>query len=145
MGRRDVLDVMERLRAHTTIFYSTHILDDVQRVSDYVTILDHGRLVTSAPTETLLDGDSATYEITFKGNEPAVLAAVRTHPWVSDTSTLSVNGSTAVMVSVSDEMAAEAELLRSVMALDGVVVTAFGRRQFNLEDVFLRLVKGHGE
>ena len=33
-GRRDVLTVMERLRKHTTIFYSTHILDDVQRVSD---------------------------------------------------------------------------------------------------------------
>jgi ABC-2 type transport system ATP-binding protein len=145
VGRRDVLDVMERLRAHTTIFYSTHILDDVQRVSDYVTILDHGRLVTSAPTETLLDGDAATYEITFKGNAPAVLAAVRAHPWVSDTSTHSVNGATAVTVSVSDERAAEAELLRSVMALDEVVVTAFGRRQYNLEEVFLQLVKGHGE
>jgi hypothetical protein len=46
---------------------------------------------------------------------------------------------------VSDERAAEAELLRSVMAVDGVVVTAFGRRQFNLEEVFLQLVKGHGE
>ena len=34
MGRRDVLAVMERLRKHTTIFYSTHILEDVQRVSD---------------------------------------------------------------------------------------------------------------
>jgi len=30
---------MERLRKHTTIFYSTHILDDVQRVSDTVVIL----------------------------------------------------------------------------------------------------------
>jgi len=145
VGRRDVLDVMERLRAHTTIFYSTHILDDVQRVSDYVTILDHGRLVTSAPTESLLDGDAATFEIMFKGNATPVLAAVRAHPWVSDTNTSSAHGSTAVSVSVSDERAAEVELLRSVMALDGVVVTAFGRRKFNLEEVFLQLVKGHGE
>ena len=41
MGRRDVLEVMERLRKHTTIFYSTHILDDVQRVSDSVAIMNH--------------------------------------------------------------------------------------------------------
>jgi len=34
MGRRDVLEVMERLRKHTTIFDSSHILDNVQRVSD---------------------------------------------------------------------------------------------------------------
>jgi ABC-type multidrug transport system ATPase subunit len=30
--------VMERLRKHTTVFYSTHILSDVQRVSDTVAI-----------------------------------------------------------------------------------------------------------
>src|SRR6185295_16064064 len=45
MGRRDVLEVMERLRQHTTIFYSTHILADVQRVSDTVAILNRGKLI----------------------------------------------------------------------------------------------------
>src|SRR5690606_9384722 len=49
MGRHDVLEVMERLRKHTTIFYSTHILDDVQKVSDTVAILKHGQLVAQAP------------------------------------------------------------------------------------------------
>jgi ABC-2 type transport system ATP-binding protein len=55
IGRRDVLDLMEGLRDQATIFYSTHILDDVQRVSDHVAILDHGRLVRAAPTQELLD------------------------------------------------------------------------------------------
>src|SRR3954451_10286385 len=54
IGRRDVLDLMEGLRGQATIFYSTHILDDVQRVSDHVAILDHGRLVRAAPTKELL-------------------------------------------------------------------------------------------
>ena len=40
---------MRGLRGDVTVFYSTHILDDVQRVSDHVAILDHGRLVTAAP------------------------------------------------------------------------------------------------
>src|SRR5215218_10051528 len=48
MGRRDVLEVMERLRKHTTIFYSTHVLEDVQRVSDAVAILNHGKLIAEA-------------------------------------------------------------------------------------------------
>ena len=42
-GRHDVLEVMEALRKYTTIFYSTHILEDVQRVSDSVAILNRGR------------------------------------------------------------------------------------------------------
>jgi ABC-2 type transport system ATP-binding protein len=54
VGRRDVLDLMEGLRAQATIFYSTHILDDVERVSDHVAILDQGRLVRAAPTQELL-------------------------------------------------------------------------------------------
>ncbi len=53
-GRRDVLALMAQLRGTTTVFYSTHILDDVQRVADHVAILNHGRLVTSAPTAELL-------------------------------------------------------------------------------------------
>ena len=42
-GRRDVLEVMTRLRKHTTVFYCTHILSDVQRISDHVAILNHGQ------------------------------------------------------------------------------------------------------
>ena len=45
---------MRDLRGETTVFYSTHILDDVERVSDHVAILDGGRLVKSAPTGELL-------------------------------------------------------------------------------------------
>ena len=53
IGRREVLDLMRELRGEVTVFYSTHILDDVQRVSDHVAILDAGRLVRSAPTDEL--------------------------------------------------------------------------------------------
>ena len=45
---------MSQLKGETTVFYSTHILDDVERVSDRVAILDHGRLVREALTADLL-------------------------------------------------------------------------------------------
>jgi ABC-2 type transport system ATP-binding protein len=45
---------MAGLRGETTVFYSTHILEDVQRVADSVAILDQGRLVRAAPTDELL-------------------------------------------------------------------------------------------
>src|SRR5512136_1713193 len=64
LGRRDVLEVMSRLRKHTTVFYSTHILDDVQRVSDTVAILNQGALVAQGPIEELLDGgDGVVYTV----------------------------------------------------------------------------------
>jgi ABC-2 type transport system ATP-binding protein len=145
VGRRDVLDVMERLRPYSTIFYSTHILDDVERVSDYVAILDHGRLVASAPTAELLDGGPAAFELEVRGDEQAAVRTLRSHPWVSDINAVAQNGSIKLTVSVTDEKAAESELLRSVVGTDHIVVTSFGRRRFNLEDVFLQLVKAHRE
>ena len=53
LGRRDVLEVMSKLRKYTTVFYSTHILDDVQKVSDTVVILNKGELVAQGPIEEL--------------------------------------------------------------------------------------------
>ena len=54
IGRHEVLEIMRNLRGQTTIMFSTHILDDVQRVADYVAVLDHGKLITQAATGELL-------------------------------------------------------------------------------------------
>lgn len=83
MGRRDVLAVMERLRKHTTILYSTHILSDVQRVSDMVAIMNKGELVAQAPIDELLSGSgSGAYEMTLRGDLPTVYGLVRDLPFV---------------------------------------------------------------
>jgi ABC-2 type transport system ATP-binding protein len=140
VGRRDVLEIMERLKDYATIFYSTHILDDVQRVSDRVAILDHGRLVASATTDDLLNGDSATYELTVRGDGRSAVSALEGRAWANSLRSIHHNEVTTVTVAVSDERAAENELLHAVMA-DGTTVVGFGRKQTNLEDVFLGLVE----
>ena len=54
-GRRDLLELIAELRGSATVLFSTHVLADVERVCDRVAILDHGRLVTEGPLNTLLD------------------------------------------------------------------------------------------
>src|SRR5512147_863981 len=89
MGRRDVLEVMSRIRKYATIFYCTHILDDVQRVSDQVAIVNQGELVTQASIEELLEGKGdLIYSITLRGDagDQSVAGAftqVNQLPWVS--------------------------------------------------------------
>jgi ABC-2 type transport system ATP-binding protein len=143
MGRRDVLEVMERLRKHTTIFYCTHILDDVQRVSDTVAILNRGKLVAYGPIEELLGGaDGMAYEITIRGDVESAQARLARLPWVTGIRTRQRNGTTAWTVGVSDEAAAEAQLLRLLLADEQLTVTEFGRRKHELEDVFVDIVEG---
>ncbi len=146
-GRHDVLEVMERLRKYTTIFYSTHILDDVQRVSDTVAILNRGELIAQAPIGELLAGTgNAVYQIKVKGQADDVRSRVSAQPWVSNLEVSPVQDAALWRVSVSDEAAAEDQLLRLVLADPGVKVSEFGRQKFDLEEVFLKIVEGseHG-
>ena len=71
-GRRDVLTVMSRIREYSTIFYCTHILDDAQRVSDTVAIVNKGELITQAPIEELLTSGTGqtVYSVTIRGDAP---------------------------------------------------------------------------
>jgi ABC-2 type transport system ATP-binding protein len=138
MGRRDVLEVMQKLRAHTTIFYSTHILDDVQRVSDIVAIMSQGRLVAHAPIAELLAGRSGEeiYVVSLKGDVADARARVLALPWVHG-----IEGEEAEWhVRVTDAEAAEAQLLRTILSSERVTVTGFGRRSYHLEEVFMRIV-----
>jgi ABC-2 type transport system ATP-binding protein len=147
MGRHDVLEVMEKLRKHTTIFYSTHILEDVQRVSDTVAILNRGRLIAEAPITELLAGDgcSAMYEVTLKSEVMASITDAQSRvsalPWVQNLSTAAEDDLTCWQISVSDDAAAEDLLLRFILEDRSLKVKHFGRKTYNLEEVFLELVE----
>lgn len=157
-GRHDVLTILERLRERATVFYSTHILDDVQRVSDEVAILARGSLVAQAPIAALLSGqDGVAYGVTLRGPADGVRARLAAEPWVRGVTVMDGataragdeagrGGTVTLQVAVTDADAAEARLLRVALEDPGVTVTDFRRRTFELEDVFLQLTGGtdHG-
>jgi len=47
MGRKDVLDILKKIKGKTTVVFSTHILSDVERICDRVAVLSGGRLALS--------------------------------------------------------------------------------------------------
>ena len=123
MGRHDVLKVMERLRENTTIFYSTHILDDVQRVSDTVAVLNNGKLVAQSPIEELLaGGEETTYTVVLTGNTRSARRQVIAQTWVADVEEVTEDNNIIWQVRVTDREAAEAQLLQLIMANQSVTV-----------------------
>jgi ABC-2 type transport system ATP-binding protein len=50
-GREEMLELVERIYRSLgiSVVFSSHILEDIERVCDYVVILDGGKLVTSRP------------------------------------------------------------------------------------------------
>jgi ABC-2 type transport system ATP-binding protein len=143
IGRYEVLRVMERLQKHCTIFFSTHLLDDVQQVSDSVAILNHGELVAQGPIEDLLaGGDKPVYTLSLKGDGRRALARIEALPWVSGVRETAHNGYVTWEISVTDDQAAEAQLLGHVLAGEALTVVEFSRKKLELEEVFLSMVEG---
>jgi ABC-2 type transport system ATP-binding protein len=144
MGRHDVLEVMERLRKYTTIFYSTHILDDVQRVSDTVCILNHGELVAQAPIQELLAGSGkVVFRVETRGDIQPIRSMLAGQPWVSALQVEQSDSRAKWQVNVSDANTAEDQLLGLVMSIPGVKVTSLCQSKFDLEEVFMSLVGGN--
>jgi len=140
-GRRDVLEVMSRIRKYATIFYCTHILDDVQKVSDQVAIVNQGELVTQAPIEELLAGTGdVIYSVTLKGDTQSAYTRVSQYSWISGIEVSQNGGGITWQVSVTDEAAAEDQLM-TLLVSNGLKVSNFSRKEQNLEEVFLNIVE----
>jgi len=44
-GRREMLELLEKLRGRATVVFSTHVLSDVERICDRVGVIESGKLV----------------------------------------------------------------------------------------------------
>ncbi len=141
LGRRDVLEVMSRIRKYATIFYCTHILDDVQRVSDQVAIVNRGELVRQASVAELLAGTGdVTYSVTVAGNTQRAYSRIAQLPWVSGIDASRDGERDFWQVRVTDDAAARDQLVTWLVA-SGLNVSNFSRNERTLEDVFIHMIE----
>jgi ABC-2 type transport system ATP-binding protein len=143
IGRKDVLDLMRELKGETTVFYSTHILDDVQRVSDHVAILDHGRLVKAAPTHVLLGSFTAnTLRVVLGGATGETATGLAAIAGVASVTVASRAGDETAF-DVVTKPGASGAVQRGItrFAVDaGLTLVANAEETLDLETVFLRLI-----
>lgn len=138
IGRKEVLDMIASLAGRTTVFFSTHILSDVERVCDTVAILDSGRVVVQAPVEELKSRYGARkviLEVTC-GAE-ALSRRFSAESWV----TAVVCENRTLTLTVSDIEAARLAIPAAVVAEKAGLVRLEGG-DVSLEEVFVGLVGG---
>ncbi len=143
IGRRDVLALLQSLREHATILYSTHILDDVQRVSDRVAILDHGRLVRSSSTADLVASFSADRLIVSLGGIDGTTAMTLAGlPGVASVSAATgSNGQVAFSLTTRPgSMDVAQAAVTAFAAHKGLALFRNEQETVDLESAFLRLI-----
>lgn len=131
VGRKDVRDIILAQRSRgRTIFFSTHILSDVESLCDDVVILRSGEVVESGRLHELLGGDVIRTDITLANVTEALFASLQS----AGKAPVARMGATAL--SVKGERAVR-EVLEEALAAGADVVEVVPHRE-TLEDVFMR-------
>ena len=140
MGRRDMLETIAALKGETTVFVSTHILSDVERVCDHVAIINRGRMVASGTIDEIRSSQRGSVFRIEVEEDPAPLASILGgREWLTSMEG-SIQGDRHLFrVQVSDQDAAKKELPRLVYE-SGLTLLHYELTQASLEDVFVDLV-----
>lgn len=142
-GRYEVLDMIAGLRGKVTVFFSSHILNDVERICDTIAILHAGRLVEVSGREELLaryavnavelefdNGDGVLSDPVFATFQ----ATLQALPWVANSK---LEG-TVLRVMVQDVPRGKLELL-PLVAAHGLSLNRYEWVRPSLEEIFLQL------
>ncbi len=132
-SRNRIFEMVEVLRNEgTTIIYTTHYMEEAERLCDWIAIIDHGRIIAEGSKETLIAQtwgarSSVTMHIGATRVDLAAWAAARGGT-VHDS-----------VVHCSVEKPAEIAVLLEAASRDGLEVLDVTMQRPNLESVFLHL------
>lgn len=77
--RRDILEAIMRTIAHEgrTVLFSSHLLEEVERVADHVTMISHGKVALSAPLDAIKESHRhVTVRLAQPQPQPPTVAGV---------------------------------------------------------------------
>ena len=70
LGRKEILDIILKIKDFTTVIFSTHILSDVEAICDHVVVLDKGKNVLEGSIDELKNiKRKNTIKIRFKSDK----------------------------------------------------------------------------
>lgn len=131
IGRRDVRDIILRLKHEgKTIFFSSHILPDVEMICDRIGILVNGRLKAVGTVQELAGASSVnSIELVVEDVSEAVLAGIR------DLASTVMRRGNQVLIKLDDEE--RANILLDLILKQKSRVVSLTPHKRSLEDLFL--------
>lgn len=135
IGRKEVRDLILRLKEEgKTVFFSSHIIPDVEMICDRVGILVGGRLVQIGRLEEMLRAEIESIEVTTSDLGKAALELIK--PYVLKPF---VQSGGKILLSLRDEEALE-EVLRLLLDVKAKIHSVSPHRR-SLEEYFLRQLR----
>lgn len=140
IGRREVLSLITRLRQSATVFMSTHILSDVERVCDMVGIVDKGALIAVSPVEDLRRKFAGSvFEMEFMEDPGPFRDALTRVSWLAAPEIVLHGAARVLRVKAVDVDRARKELPRMI-AESGLTLTRYELVLPSIEDIFVDIM-----
>ena len=136
VGRNDVMNIILELKGSKTIFYSTHILDDVEKVCDRIGILNHGELILEDTIDNLQHRFYSRKVYIESESSPDVLLDLVIKTKLVSNYQKAFNG---VNVKLKDDVKSN-ELLKKLVDFDEEIVE-FKQVKPSIEDIFMEEIK----
>ncbi|MBU4450640.1 MAG: ABC transporter ATP-binding protein [Actinobacteria bacterium] len=140
-GRLEMLEIIEGLKDNKiTIFLSTHILNDAERVCDKVCIIDEGKILLTEDLSKLYEVYmQPIFDIEFEKDPEYDLDLLKNFNWVES---IKENGKI-ISLNVKDINYAKNEILKQLSKLNNTVIS-YRIRRSTLEDIFIKTVNRNG-
>ena len=132
LGRREVRDLLLSLRAQgKTVFFSSHILSDVEALCDRAAILSRGKLIGCGTVDELTGIEGSAVEVVAVGIDPSVLGRFSDVVPSLESAAPTPNG---IHLVLSDE--SEIDRTLAVIRECGGKLVSINPRRASLEDIF---------
>lgn len=132
IGRREVRDLLLSLRAkNKTVFFSSHILSDVEALCDRAAVLSRGKLVRCGTVQELAGGQDSALEVVAIGVDASEVGRFSDSMSTLESATATPNGVHLVLFDDSEVEQAVAAIRRS-----GGKLVSINPRRRSLEDIF---------
>jgi len=144
MGRKEILDILCRIKGKTTVIFSTHILSDVERICDRAAILHSGKIALAGTLLELKKRHADTYRVEFS-DEPAAkmfAAFLKQGTSMGGAEINTPAPSSNIIVSDNSVIAKnmEGEFLIKTLAQNNLSPIKFELLEPTLEDLFLEVI-----
>ncbi len=137
-GRYEVLELIASLGGKVTVFFSTHILNDVERICDTVAIIHKGGLLLESGREELMARYAVNAaEIELDNHDPRAdvfIETLRSEAWVESVR----QEQNLIRITVSD-LARGRQALLPLVAGSGLAISRLEWVRPSLEEIFLKI------
>lgn len=137
-GRAEVLEHIKSLKEEgITVFFSTHILSDVERICDHVSILHEGKVIVSDSLENLQKRYiRPVFCVEFESIPDKLEEKLSQFPYIRK---IDIDNYEKVSIYVNNVEIAKRELIKVLAQIDKPILSFYLKKP-SLEDIFIRVV-----